>query len=179
MFVQVLWNIEGNPSPNGVTSAEPWYHNAILWAVENSISDGTDPSREITRQEMAVMLMNYANYKGYDIPIHRAAINFSDMTQIASWASSAVQSISAAGVLSGYNNAFNPLETATRAEVAQMFRNFMRFVVNDNFDTNRTQTAAAQINNTMDLYIDRRAMEEIERALLVDADGESEPNTLV
>jgi hypothetical protein len=40
--------------------------------------------------------------------------------------------MSEAGVLSGYDNNFNPTDTATRAEVAEMFRNFMRFVVGVN-----------------------------------------------
>jgi hypothetical protein len=74
--------------------------------------------------------------------------------------------MSEAGVLSGRNNAFHPQSTATRAEVAQMFRNFMRFVVAVNDGAGETQPVAAALSNaTAYAYIDRRAVEAIERAL--------------
>lgn len=91
------------------------------------------PDRALSRQEMAAMLYRYSNFKGYDIPKNREIPNFNDMAQISSWADSAVREISAAGVFNGYNNAFNPLNTATRAEVAAMFRNFLRFVAYSSF----------------------------------------------
>jgi len=87
------------------------------------------PNEDITRQEMALVMLNYAVYKGYDIPVNRAALNFSDSGQIADWAQAAVKSMSEAGVLSGSSGAFRPSATATRAEVAQTFKNFIRFIV--------------------------------------------------
>ena len=90
-----------------------------------------DPDRPITRQEMAVMLSNYAALKGYDIPSHRSMPNFTDQSQISDWAETAVSALSEAGVLSGSNNRFYPQNNATRSEVATMFRNFMRLVAAD------------------------------------------------
>jgi uncharacterized repeat protein (TIGR02543 family) len=166
MFAQVLWNLEGKPLPAGVTSAEPWYHDAVLWAVESGITDGTSPTSPITRQEIAVMLMNYADFKGYDIPVNRDARNFNDKNLIASWAETAVKVMSEAGVFNGYDNNFNPTNTVTRAEVAQMFRNFMRFVVVAN-DGSIPQPVTAALSNTgtEEAYIDRSALEAIKRAL--------------
>jgi len=40
--------------------------------------------------------------------------------------------LSEAGVLSVNNNEYNPRSTATRAEVAAMFRNFLLYVVDVN-----------------------------------------------
>jgi len=187
MFVTVLHKLEGNPAPSGSgrfadVAVSAWYHDPVQWASEQGIVSGVGdnryaPDRPITRQEMAVMLMNYAKFKGYDMPVYREAINFTDTAQIASWANVAVKAMSEAGVLNGYNNAYNPLSTATRAEVAAMFKNFLRFVVEDNPGTNGTQTAAVS-NTSMDLYIDRRAMEEIERALMAGANSDGTDSTI-
>ena len=78
------------------------------------------------------MLSNYANFKGYAIPVHRAMPIFIDQDSIASWALEATSAFAEAGVINGSDNRFNPQDYATRAEVAQMFRNFMRLVVASN-----------------------------------------------
>ena len=182
MFVALMHRLEGNPAPSGsnrftdVVSGR-WYHNSVQWAAEQGLVSGVGgnrfaPDRAITWQEMAVMLLRYSDFKGYEIPANREILNFSDAAQISSWASAAVQSMSAAGVLNGYNNAFNPLNTATRAEVAAMFRNFLRFVVAVNDDTDGAQPVSAATNANADIYIDRRAMEANERALAATAEGE-------
>ena len=111
-----------------------WYYDAVLWAAENGIVQGVGgdafaPERNISRQEMAVMLRNYAAYKACDMPVYRDMPTFTDHDRISLWAMSAVKELSEAGVLSGINNAFAPQSTATRAEVAQMIKNFLRFVV--------------------------------------------------
>jgi hypothetical protein len=87
------------------------------------------PERAISRQEMAVMLMNYANFKGFEMPKNREALNFADADSFASWARNAILEMTEAGVINGSNGMFMPHRDATRAEVAQMFRNFLRFVV--------------------------------------------------
>ena len=114
-----------------------------------------------------------------DIPENRDVLNFIDAAQISSWAGSAVQSMSPAGVLSGCNNAFNPLNTATRAEVAAMFRNFMRFVVavnDDGTDETRNNSPLSPLDSP--LYIDRRAMEAIERALKAAGNDDEDENMI-
>jgi hypothetical protein len=78
---------------------------------------------------MAVILSNYANLKGYGIPVNRAQPNFRDANQIDMWAETAAKKLSEAGVLSGGNNEFMPRKTATRAEAAQTFKNFLRFII--------------------------------------------------
>jgi hypothetical protein len=143
MFTALLHRLEGNPAPSDSgrftdVAHGRWYHNSVQWAAEQGLVSGVGdnnfaPDRALSRQEMAAMLYRYSNFKGYDIPKNREIPNFNDMAQISSWADSAVREISAAGVFNGYNNAFNPLNTATRAEVAAMFRNFLRFVAYSSF----------------------------------------------
>jgi len=53
-----------------------------------------------------------------------------------------------------------------------MFMNFLRLVADIN--GGGVQPMAALSHSAMDAYIDRRAMEEIERALMSGADGEGE-----
>jgi len=140
MFVTVLWKLEGAQAPSGsgkfidvVPGA--WYYAPAQWAAENGIVSGVSdgkyaPNRAITRQEMALMLMNYANFKSYDLIENRSLPNFVDYNQIDTWAETAVRKLSEAGVLNGSNNGFMPQRDASRAEVAQMFKNFLRFVAN-------------------------------------------------
>lgn len=138
MFVTVLWNLEGKPAPAQKAvftdvADDSWYHDAVIWAADNGIVKGIgggryDPGTSITRQEMAVMLYNYAVFKGYNIPQNREMPVFSDTAQIASWAETAARALGKSGVMSGNNNEFMPKKDATRAEVAQLFKNFIRFV---------------------------------------------------
>ena len=140
MFVQVLYNMEGQPalsaegSPFSDVLEGAWYYDAVIWAAENGIVTGVgggrfDPSRAISRQEMAVMLLNFAECKGIELPQHRDLPDFSDYAQIDAWAETAAKALAEAGVLSGSNNEFMPGDDATRAQVAAMFKNYLRFVV--------------------------------------------------
>ncbi|MCL2704165.1 MAG: S-layer homology domain-containing protein [Defluviitaleaceae bacterium] len=137
MFAAVLWTIAGQPEifrTTGYNDVAPgaWYYDAVVWTVENNITSGLtfDPGRAITRLEMATMLYNFTVAYDYEIPTNRAVPAFTDMQAIESaWELNAANRISAAGILSGFDNEFMPHNDATRAQVAQMFRNFMRFVV--------------------------------------------------
>lgn len=137
MMVQILHNLEGNQEvwstyeyrdvPEG-----SWFERAVVWADAYHIVAGTgndqfSPNKMITREEMAVMLKNYcAYYKEIDLPATRPALSFSDNGEISSWAREAVEMMYRGEVLSGKgSNRFGPKENATRAEVAQMFKNFM------------------------------------------------------
>jgi hypothetical protein len=139
MFVTVLWNLEGKPAPSGSAimfgdvADGLWYSDAVNWAAENSIVGGVGggryaPDRAITRQEMAVMLMKYARFKGYALPDYRAMPAFGDAGEVADWAVAAVEELTEAGVM-GANADFMPTKSASRAEVAQTFKNFLRFIV--------------------------------------------------
>jgi len=138
MFAQVLWNLEGKPDLEySVRFADvtdnAWYRNAVCWAAESAIVEGHNglfsPDRAITRQEVSVILYRYANFRGYDIPENRK-LNFSDALIIDDWASDAATALANAGILNGMgDNLFAPQQVATRAQVAQMFKNFVRFIV--------------------------------------------------
>ena len=77
---QTLYELAGKPSVRGLTSRftdvkhGAWYENALLWGEKNSICVGTPDiasstfgvGKYIARQDLALMLMRYAEYKNYD-----------------------------------------------------------------------------------------------------------------
>ena len=103
---------------------------AVNWAYANGIVSGMGdnlfaPNAEITREQMAVMLYNYAKFIDAELPKNRAGV-FADEDKIGAWAKEAVNAMYAAEILSGKGgNNFDPQGNATRAEVAAMFMNFM------------------------------------------------------
>ena len=78
------------------------------------------------------MLANYASFKGIEIPAYREMPGFRDYAGIADWAYPAARSLAQAGVINGSYDEFAPRSTATRAEVATMFKNYLRFVMEGN-----------------------------------------------
>ncbi|MDR0324547.1 MAG: CotH kinase family protein [Oscillospiraceae bacterium] len=133
MFVTVIHKIEGRPAPAGTASFTDipdgmWYTNSVLWAAESGIVAGYDgayrPDRPITRQEAAVMLVSYAEYKGYELPKNQDMPAFSDAGKIDWWAERQVRELSEAGVIPAADS-FRPAEEATRAELAEMFMLFL------------------------------------------------------
>jgi hypothetical protein len=143
MFAQVLANLEGidrSANTKSVFTDVPegvWYAAAVAWAADNGIISGTgqgkfSPNDSITREQMAVILYNYAAYKGYELPA-TAAAEFADRDNVSSWAKEAVDAIAAAGILIGKpDGSFVPQDHATRAEVAAVFARFIRALNADN-----------------------------------------------
>ena len=142
-FATLLWNFEGNPLPNGTAhfddvTERSWYYEAITWAAENSVVVGYGngrfgPNDPITCEQVIQMLYNYAiEFKGYEIPQNIKMPDFYTTDQIAIWAETAVKTLSEAGVLHGLpesDNKLNLKDKTSRGETAQIFMNFLRFVV--------------------------------------------------
>ncbi len=62
MTRQMIWMVLARM--DGKTPAD--MGSARAWAVENNISDGSNPTNHITREQMTVILHRYTQYKGYD-----------------------------------------------------------------------------------------------------------------
>ena len=136
MFAQALANLEGvdlavygNSHFNDVAVGK-WYAPAVEWAASvdiiHGLGDGTfAPEAPITREQMAVLMLNYIKYRGF--AIHSGQITpFYDEANIASWARDAVNMLQSAGILNGRpDNHYDPQGFATRAEVAQAFANLI------------------------------------------------------
>ncbi|KRF10045.1 hypothetical protein ASG89_00400 [Paenibacillus sp. Soil766] len=137
MFTQVLANLESIDASDAASSvftdvpSGQWYTGAVNWAAKNGIVGGTgqdkfSPDDSVTREQMAVMLYNYAGSKGYRLPSVTKA-DFVDGDSVSPWARKAVDAIAAAGILNGrFGGYFDPQTNASRAEVAAVFARFIR-----------------------------------------------------
>ena len=141
MFMTALGRLAGiNPDSYQTgkftdVKADAYYAPYVNWAAQTGIVEGVTattfaPDTNINREQMAVIMKNYATKLGYDLPQTLKAVTFADKTQISSWAKDAVKSMQQAGILAGKNeNKFDPKGTATRAEVATVLRRFVEIVI--------------------------------------------------
>ena len=96
--------------------ADAYYAPYVNWAAQNGIVEGVTattfaPDTNINREQMAVIMANYAKKLGYDLPKTLQAVTFADNAQISSWAKNEVGAMQQAGILAGKaNNRFNPKE---------------------------------------------------------------------
>ena len=141
MFVTALGRLAGiNPDSYQTgkftdVKADAYYAPYVNWAAQNGIMEGVTattfaPDTNINREQMAVIMANYAKKLGYDLPKTLRAVTFADNAQISNWAKNAVRAMQQAGILAGKNgNKFDPKGTATRAEVATVLRRFVKIVI--------------------------------------------------
>ncbi len=136
-FVQVLANLEGvDTSDRNVTTnfsdvpAKKWFTAAVKWASENKIVNGVgdgkfDPEANVTREQMCVMLTNYAKFKGITLKTVEGKENFADDNKISKWAKTAVYTCQQADIVNGKGaGKFDPQGTGTRAEASVIFTKF-------------------------------------------------------
>ena len=141
MFVTALGRLAGiDPADYQAgkftdVKADAYYVPYVNWAASKGIVSGTTdtifaPDSQITREQMAVILKNYAAKLGYTIPKTLEAVTFADNTKISSQVKEAVKSMQQAGILAGRtNNRFDPKGIATRAEVATVLRRFVEIII--------------------------------------------------
>ncbi len=135
MVAQILYNAEGTPdvtSENKFTDvvAGTWYEKAVIWAAENGIVSGYPDNtfgvgKNITRQEIATMLNNYAKYKGYDTTATGDLSTYADVTAVEGWATDKMSWAVGNNIITGKaGNLLDPQGDATRAEAATMIYKF-------------------------------------------------------
>lgn len=108
------------------TNGGAWYQAGLDWAVENGISDGTNPNNNITREQFASMLYRYAENAGEDITADTSELNkFIDTISIASYALKPLAWAVENGIVSGTSSdTISPTGNATRAQVATMLMRY-------------------------------------------------------
>ena len=131
MLVTMLYNLEGKPAPEdgaetgfSDVAADTWYADAVAWASENQIVTGMGdgsfaPTAELTREQMAVMLYNWAAYRQLTpTGAWMIQLDYTDLAEISDWAVTAVTYCALANILEGADGAFDPLGAASRAQGA-------------------------------------------------------------
>lgn len=108
-----------------------WFAPYINWAYEASIikgySDGTfKPNKQVTRQELAHMIVNFSKAMGYKIPQIYATIDFKDNGSILNFAKDSVRICQRGGIINGMPDGnFRPSWGAKRSDTAVMFNRFL------------------------------------------------------
>ena len=143
--VQILYNFVGEPEVTGETKftdlTQDWYKNAVLWAYQNGVVAGTsdttfEPEKPVTREQIAVMFMEFAA-KVLDMHNIGEAADlsaFPDGDQVSSWAREAMADAVALGIINGTkidNQVFLvPQGSATREQVATILMEFYTSIDN-------------------------------------------------
>ena len=120
MIVTILARLDGKD-----TSGTPWYQAGQRWAMEYEISDGTNMTAAISREQLVTMLFRYAVKNGMDaVTLAENLTQFTDASSISAWAVSAMQWAVGQGLVQGSNGQLRPQSTASRAEVATILMRF-------------------------------------------------------
>ncbi|WP_333649375.1 S-layer homology domain-containing protein [Lacrimispora sp.] len=140
-FVTALGRLSG-ANTSGYTSssftdvkADAYSMPYIEWTYKKGIIQGISgsrfaPDRPITREEIAVILQNYAKATGYTLPVTRNAVSFTDASSIGSGYETAVTAMQQAGIMmGGTGNKFNPKSNATRAEASAMLHRYIKLAM--------------------------------------------------
>ncbi len=108
-------------------TADQWFYNAVMWAYENELVDGMtpttfDPDGKITREQMCVLFVRFAEAYDIELTATKPGVTFADESAIGSWAIDAVKTCQKAGLVDGMTpTTFVPTTGATRAQVATIF----------------------------------------------------------
>jgi len=121
-----------NPVDNFTDAGSTYYTGYLAAAKKLGISQGVgnnmfEPDKEITRQEMFTSLYNALQTVG-KLPSSdtgKMLSDFTDASQIASWATDSISSLVKAGAIGGCAGLLNPLSATTRAEMAQVLYNLL------------------------------------------------------
>jgi hypothetical protein len=116
------------PPPSGFEDVpmEAWHYGYVNWGYAAGIVKGMDethfaPDLPVTREQMTVMLANFAGVTGISLPDTGVAPAFTDLAAISVWAGEAVDRVVRAGVMNGMpEGGFAPQAGATRAEAAKV-----------------------------------------------------------
>ena len=120
MLMTMLARVAGVDTEGGSS----WDEKGMEWAIENKISDGSAPGENITREQLAVMLLNYrktvtADDKKADIS------SFADSLTVSDWAKDAISWAVGNGIINGKSaDMLKPGDGATRAEAAAIIKRF-------------------------------------------------------
>lgn len=107
----------------------------IEWAYNNGIINGIGngkfaPDRAVTREEIAVIIANFAKATGYKLPVNNEVKTYTDYYSINRDYKTSVTAMQQSGIIMGREgNSFKPKSKATRAEVAVMLQRYINLTM--------------------------------------------------
>lgn len=124
-MVVLSFDLAGNTETffSDVDSAS-WYAPFVATAMKNGIVNGVGNGeygvgREVTRQDLMVMLYRALSMKGYNFSTDVSA-DFSDMESVSEYAKDAVTNLYGAGIVNGTDGKIEPVRICSRAEAAKL-----------------------------------------------------------
>lgn len=123
MMWSILYRLNG-----GKDIGEIWYEPARNWAIKCGISDGTNPSDDISREQLVTILYRYSKYPSVStaMEIHNTLKDFKDASEISEWAEEAVSWAVSNNIITGKtSNTLDPQDKATRAETAAILMHYL------------------------------------------------------
>ena len=146
----MLWTVLSRMDGYTVTAAPdtPWYQAGRDWAIKNGISDGTNPDGNITREQFATMLRNFAKHTGAATNVDVSVLDkFVDRGSIASYAVDSMAWAVTHGIVSGTGgNTISPTGLATRSQAAAMLMRFDQMGESKPSEPTACETSFAAIN---------------------------------
>ncbi|GEM_PF-1789761 len=135
MLVTILWRLEGEPdyviTNSFIDLAQDWYKDAVTWAAEHKIVEGYGnerfgPGDPISREQVAVILYRYSQFKGHDVSMKSDLAEYIDTSEISNWAVEAMKWANAEGLITGRSaSILAPRGTTTRAEIATVIQRYL------------------------------------------------------
>ena len=104
------------------SQGQAWYEVGTDWAKKNGISDGTDPTAPVTREQLATLLYRYAGSPSVSGTLHAA-----DAASVSDYAKDALLWANQNGIVNGVgSNTIAPKDNAQRAQVAAMLARYLQ-----------------------------------------------------
>ena len=128
-IVTFLWRAAGSPAPKTTVNpftdvaADAYYAKAVLWAVENGITNGTtattfSPDAPCTRAQAVTFLFRGAIANGLEaVTLQDLISGFSDAASLPGYAMPAMNWALANGIVQGNGEALMPNNTCTRSQI--------------------------------------------------------------
>ena len=120
MVNTVLARLAGVDTTPG--QGQAWYEVGTDWAKKNGISDGTNPTAPVTREQLATLLYRYAGLPSVSGNMHAA-----DAASVSAYAKDALLWANQNGIVNGVgSNTIAPKDNAQRAQVAAMLARYLQ-----------------------------------------------------
>ena len=104
------------------SQGQTWYEVGTDWAKKNGISDGTNPTAPVTREQLATLLYRYAGSPSVSGTLHAA-----DAASVSDYAEDALLWANQNGIVNGVgSNTIAPKDNAQRAQVAAMLARYLQ-----------------------------------------------------
>lgn len=143
MLVTVLYRADGSPPVEGKTHpfadvpGDAYYRDAVCWAYQTGIVNGTDsthfsPDDNVTRQQMVALLYRYAvtTQLPETTEIPESLCAFTDCAQINTYALEPMAWAVEAGIIQGTDsNTLAPRDDSIRAQVAAVLQRYFTYFI--------------------------------------------------